>query len=87
MDIAPVSYTTFDEPVPQRRALGRPAHDRASMFTLLATMEAGGKAVEVNRSRRSVEHYIKRYRESEGVEVAYVLRPSRPGFTKIWRTK
>jgi hypothetical protein len=60
------------------------------MFDLLGTMEAGGKAIEVNRALRSVQDYIQRYRASdicEGLDVQFVARRGRVGWTRIWRVK
>lgn len=60
------------------------------MFDLLGTMEAGGKAIEVNRALRSVQDYIQRFRLSDhcrGLDVQFVARRARPGWTRIWRTR
>jgi len=57
------------------------------MFDLLGTLESGGVAIDVNRSKRSVQGYIQRFRQKLGGDVRYVIRPARVGYTRIWRTK
>ena len=58
---------------------------------LLSTMTAGGDPIEVNRSQRSVQEYVKRFTESGAVgdlEVQFwTRRAARPGWTRIWRVK
>jgi len=57
------------------------------MFDLLGTMEAGGTAIEVNRSKRSVQGYVHRFRVKLAPGAQYVIRDARPGWTRLWRTK
>jgi hypothetical protein len=87
----PIEYVISDAPLPARKySPGRPVVQRRRMFDLLGTMEAGGAALDVNRSLRSIQEYVVQYRSSdmcEGIEVQFTARRLKPGWTRIWRVK
>jgi hypothetical protein len=87
MDASPIICNIIDAPLPPKLPRGKPAHDRETMFDLLGTMEAGGTAIEVNRSKRSVQGYVHRFRVKLAPGAQYVIRDARPGWTRLWRTK
>jgi len=86
--LAPITCTVVDAPIPAIVKKPRPVPpDRETMFDLLGTMQAGGSAIDVNRSRRSVQAYVLRFRRTILPESQFVLRGGSPGFTRIWRVK
>lgn len=87
MNCPRLSVSVIDVELPANIRRGRPAHDSETMFDLLGTMEVGGKAVEVNRALRSVQGYVQRFRARIDRDAEYLIRVSRPGWTRIWRTK
>jgi hypothetical protein len=87
MELTPLQCVVIDAPLPALIPRHRPAVHKETMFTMLGTMEVGGKAVEVNRSKRAVQGYIQRFRLQIEAEAQFVIRDARSGWTAIWRVK
>jgi hypothetical protein len=66
----------------------KPGRKRSeAMYEALGKLVPGGGPVEVNRHRSSLIEYARRFgREAQG-EVRFMVRTSRPGWSKIWRVK
>ena len=60
---------------------------RDTLYATLGTMEVGGASVVVNRKHRSVQEYVRKFRIDIAPEANYVVRESRPGWTRIWRVR
>ena len=86
MEPNPIIFSRIDAPLPEKAKAGRPSEQRDIMFDLLGTMEVGGSAIDVNRSKRSVQGYVQRFRAHVEEGARYVLRSQATGWTRIWRT-
>jgi hypothetical protein len=73
-----------DAPLPEREPPGR---KREELFTVLAGIEVGGAAVDVNRKLKSVQHYVYRFRVLRGRELRFLVRPVSEGVSRIWRIR
>jgi hypothetical protein len=85
MEADPLTYRQNDEPIPNFRT-GRPAKDRETMFDLLGTMEVG-QSIQVNRSKRSIQYYVQRFRLTLAAESQFLIRRGEGKWTKVWRVK
>lgn len=74
-----------DDPVPQDAAKGRP--QVVAIRAALAAMSPGGGAIEVNRGLAAAQHHVYRYRVQNGRDMAFKVRTSKPGWSKIWRVR
>jgi hypothetical protein len=86
MDNEPLQYQVIDEPIPDVKRAGRPTTERDTLFLALGTMEPG-QAIQVNRSKRSVQYYVQRFRLTIAQDCHYVIRAGEGKWTKVWRVK
>ena len=87
MALTQIQAVVGKHPLPEPGRHGRPAVQKDTMFTLLGTMEVGGDTVDVNRSKRSVQGYIQRFRVQIDPSTQFVIRALQNGWTRVWRVK
>lgn len=78
----PLKVKPVHEPAPQAKPRGR----QPQLYPVLAGMTVGGQGIEINRSLKSVGHYVYRFRVKYGRDLRYIVRETKPGWCRIWRT-
>jgi hypothetical protein len=78
-----IQHRFVDEPLPELRNTGQ---IKEEMFSILAKLKPR-QCVEVNRSKRSVQTFVLRFRQTYGMELKYRVRPRSPGWMRVWRVE
>jgi hypothetical protein len=80
----PMQIREVSEPPPPRKLPGR---IRGPLWTALAAMNVGGAGIEVNRGKVATDHYVYKFRKEFGRELRFIVRVTKPGWCRIWRTQ
>ena len=84
MNADPVLHQVVQIPPPTGR---RTAENRDRIYELLGGLVVGGDALEINRAPLRMKDYVYRYRQTHGRERSFIVRTSKPGWSRIWRVK
>lgn len=79
----PVEFERFEESPPLPKA-GPPRTER--VYDELMKLGVG-KAIDVSRDPPALRAYAQRLRRFYDEEARFVIRPVRPGWSRIWRIK